>query len=100
MRTLAPPTLVVPPGATDTHMHIYDTGVPASPGAPALPGHFPVEAYRAMQQRVGLTRVVVVQPNAYGPTIGSRWRRSRPSAPRPAGSPSCAPASRTPNSIA
>ena len=66
MRTLAPPTLVVPPGATDTHMHIYDTGVPASPGAPALPGHFPVEAYRAMQQRVGLTRVVVVQPNAYG----------------------------------
>ena len=66
MSTLARPTLVVPPGATDTHMHIYDTGVPASPGAPALPGHFPVEAYRAMRQRVGLTRVVVVQPNAYG----------------------------------
>jgi D-galactarolactone isomerase len=46
-------------------MHIYDTAVPAAPGAPALPGHFPAEAYRAMQQRVGLGRVVVVQPNAY-----------------------------------
>ena len=66
MSSLARPTLVVPPGATDTHMHIYDTGIPALPGAPALPGHFPVEAYRAVQQRMGLTRVVVVQPNAYG----------------------------------
>jgi len=62
----ARPTLVAPPGATDTHMHIYDTRVPSAPGAPALPGHFPVEAYRAMQQRVGLARVVVVQPNGYG----------------------------------
>lgn len=66
MTTLTHPTLVVPPGATDTHMHVYDTAVPAVPGAPALPGHFPAEAYRAMQRRVGLARVVVVQPNAYG----------------------------------
>jgi D-galactarolactone isomerase len=66
MSAHARPTLVVPPGATDTHMHIYDTAVPAAPGAPALPGHFPVEAYRAMRERVGLSRVVVVQPNAYG----------------------------------
>src|SRR5512136_435257 len=66
MPTPTHPALVVPPGATDTHMHIYDTRVPAAPGAPALPGHFPAEAYRAMRERLGLTRVVVVQPNGYG----------------------------------
>jgi D-galactarolactone isomerase len=46
-------------------MHVYDAAVPSAPGGPALPGHFPVEAYRAMRQRLGLARVVVVQPNAY-----------------------------------
>jgi D-galactarolactone isomerase len=46
-------------------MHVYDAAVPSAPGGPALPGHFPVEAYRAMQSRLGLERVVVVQPNAY-----------------------------------
>ena len=59
------PKLAAPPGACDTHMHIYDTGVPAPAGAPGLPGHFPVEAYRALRKRLGLSRVVVVQPNAY-----------------------------------
>jgi len=59
------PRLVVPAGACDTHMHVYDAAVPSAPGGPALPGHFPVEAYRAMRSRLGLERVVVVQPNAY-----------------------------------
>jgi D-galactarolactone isomerase len=46
-------------------MHVYDTAVPSAPGGPALPGHFPVDAYRALQGRLGLERVIVVQPNAY-----------------------------------
>lgn len=46
-------------------MHIYDTRFPAVPGGPPLPGHFPVEVYREMQQRLGIARAVVVQPNAY-----------------------------------
>jgi len=66
MSAPARPALVAPPGATDTHMHVYDAAVPAAPGAPALPGHYPAEAYRVMAARVGLGRVVVVQPNAYG----------------------------------
>jgi D-galactarolactone isomerase len=57
-------TVTVPRGATDTHMHIYDAAVPAAPGT-FMPGHFPVEDYRAMQKRLGLERVIVVQPNAY-----------------------------------
>ncbi|MEO5675924.1 MAG: amidohydrolase family protein [Usitatibacter sp.] len=59
------PKLVAPPGAVDTHMHIYDTGIPSAPGGPALPGHFPVDAYREVQRRLGLSRTVIVQPNAY-----------------------------------
>jgi D-galactarolactone isomerase len=54
----------VPEGACDTHMHFYDQAVPGAPGT-FLPGHFPVEDYRAMQKRLGLERVIVVQPNAY-----------------------------------
>src|SRR2546421_6694096 len=53
-----------PRGATDTHMHFYDEKVPGAPGTP-LPGHFDVVQYRALQKRLGLERVIVVQPNAY-----------------------------------
>jgi len=56
--------ITVPRGACDTHMHIYDAKAPAAPGT-FMPGHFPVEDYRAMQKRLGLSHVVVVQANAY-----------------------------------
>src|SRR5258708_23522864 len=58
------PPMKVPHGAVDTHMHFYDEKVPGKPGAP-LPGHFDVAQYRALQKRLGLERVIVVQPNAY-----------------------------------
>lgn len=58
------PKLAVPKGACDTHMHFYDGRTPQAPGT-FLPGHFPVEEYQAMQKRIGLERVIVVQPNAY-----------------------------------
>ncbi len=59
------PRLKAPPNSCDTHMHVYDPRFPQSPGGPKLPGDFPVEAYRRMQARLGVSRVVVVQPNAY-----------------------------------
>ena len=59
------PRLAVPPGATDTHMHVYHAEVPPAPGGPALPGDFREDSYREMQKRLGLARVIVVQPNAY-----------------------------------
>jgi D-galactarolactone isomerase len=46
-------------------MHFYDQAVPSAPGGPPLPGHYPVAAYRELQARLGLARVIVVQPNAY-----------------------------------
>ena len=57
-------SIKVPPGACDTHMHFYDRNVPPAPGTP-MPGHFDVAMYRALQKRLGIERVVVVQPNAY-----------------------------------
>jgi len=57
-------SIKVPAGACDTHMHFYDRNVPPAPGTP-MPGHFDVPMYRALQKRLGIERVVVVQPNAY-----------------------------------
>jgi D-galactarolactone isomerase len=51
-------------GATDTHIHFYDRAAPAAPGT-LVPGHFDLPMYRELQRRLGLERVVVVQPNAY-----------------------------------
>jgi D-galactarolactone isomerase len=51
-------------GAADTHIHFYDRAVPPAPGT-LMPGHFDVSMYRELQRRLGLERVVVVQPNAY-----------------------------------
>jgi D-galactarolactone isomerase len=45
-------------------MHFYDAAIPAAPGAHD-PGSATVAQYRALQQRLGLERVIVVQPNAY-----------------------------------
>src|SRR5258708_31875464 len=56
--------ITVPKGACDTHMHFYDAKLPAAPGT-FLPGDFRVKEYRELQKRLGLERVIVVQPNAY-----------------------------------
>jgi D-galactarolactone isomerase len=55
----------VPNGACDTHMHCYDGAASARPGT-LNPGNFTVPMYRELQERLGLERVIVVQPNAYG----------------------------------
>ena len=56
--------ITVPKGTCDTHMHLYDEKIPGAPGT-FLPGTFTVEQYRALQKRLGLERVIVVQANAY-----------------------------------
>jgi D-galactarolactone isomerase len=47
-------------------MHIYDDAVPLAPTATFKPPHAPASAYRKVQQRLALERVVVVQPTGYG----------------------------------
>jgi len=62
----AAPKLELPAHACDCHMHIYDGGrfPPSRPGSRMQPDAA-VKDYRLLQQRLGLSRTVVVQPAAY-----------------------------------
>ena len=48
-------------GVTDCHMHFYDDRYPTASGSVLFP-----TMYRALQDRLGLDRTVVVQPTTYG----------------------------------
>jgi predicted TIM-barrel fold metal-dependent hydrolase len=78
------PKLKAPAGATDCHMHIYDSRFPVAPTATLRPPDAHVDDYRLLQTRIGTERNVVVTPSTYGTdnrctldamrTIGSRAR--------------------------
>lgn len=61
-----PPRLHAPPGACDCHMHVFDARYPLAARARRQEPDASVADYRAVQRRLGLERVVVVQPTAYG----------------------------------
>lgn len=60
------PSLKAPAGACDCHMHIFDSRFPLAEKARRKEADAPVSEYRKLQQRLGLERVVIVQPTAYG----------------------------------
>lgn len=60
------PRLKAPPGACDTHMHIYEERFKLVPTATFKPPHAPVADYLAMRKRLGVARTIVVQPSGYG----------------------------------
>jgi predicted TIM-barrel fold metal-dependent hydrolase len=60
------PRYKAPPGACDSHIHIYDPRFPmAWPGLRAVTDASVAE-YRLLQKRNGTMRTIVVQPAAYG----------------------------------
>jgi D-galactarolactone isomerase len=60
------PQLKAPPGACDTHIHIYDRRYPTAPTAASTPPDALVPDYLAVRHRLGISRTVVVQPSTYG----------------------------------
>jgi D-galactarolactone isomerase len=60
------PKSKAPPNATDCHHHIYDHRWPLDPNSTIRPPDATVAEYRLLQQRLGTTRHVLVQPSAYG----------------------------------
>ena len=60
------PNLIAPPGACDTHMHVYEPGYGMAPTALLPPPDGRLEDYRRVQERLGLERAVIVQPTTYG----------------------------------
>jgi predicted TIM-barrel fold metal-dependent hydrolase len=63
-----PPRLKAPPGATDTHFHIFgpEDRYPFVPERRFTPPDASVAAYLKMHRTVGLARAVLVQPSMYG----------------------------------
>lgn len=62
----ASPKLKAPANACDCHMHIYDPARFAMPPSQRIaPANAAVPQYRLLQQRIGTTRVIVVQPRNY-----------------------------------
>ena len=59
-------TPAMPAGACDTHVHVYDSVYPVAPTTVLRPSDASVSNYRAVQDELGLERVVVVQPTTYG----------------------------------
>lgn len=62
------PSLSLPPGSIDTHMHVFGptSHYPYTPERTYTPTDASLADYRHMAQTVGLERTVVVQPSVYG----------------------------------
>lgn len=63
---MSAPKLSTPPGACDTHMHFYNARYKTAPTAHFTPPDALPDDYIAVQKRLGLERVVIVQPSTYG----------------------------------
>jgi D-galactarolactone isomerase len=55
-----------PPGATDTHLHVYGPGCGSLTAAAGTASAGTLAEYRAEMVRLGLARAVLIQPVAYG----------------------------------
>ncbi len=62
----AAPRTALPAGACDCHVHLYDSRFPADPAARLRPPDAGVDDLRALQRRIGTSRVVLVTPSTYG----------------------------------
>lgn len=58
--------VIVAPGACDCHIHVYDRRFGVAKGATLNPPDADADDYRQVQQRLGLSRVVLVTPSTYG----------------------------------
>ena len=66
--SLPSPRHSAPPGTCDTHMHVYGPPeiYPEAPTSRLPPPDAPLPAYREVMARLGIERVVIVQPSSYG----------------------------------
>ncbi|MGH7043388.1 MAG: amidohydrolase family protein, partial [Acetobacteraceae bacterium] len=68
MTAVEKPGFAVPPLACDCHMHVFGPPdrYPGAPGRTYTPSAKPLDEYRRVSGQLGLQRVVLVQPSAYG----------------------------------
>lgn len=63
---LNPPRTVLPPGAVDTHHHVYDARYPLAPGVTRMVPDASLAHHTRLRARLHVARNVIVQPSAYG----------------------------------
>lgn len=63
-----PPSFAVPPGACDTHAHVFEAPgrYPMVAERSYTPPEAPLEAYEHLHRTLGIDRGVLVQPSVYG----------------------------------
>ena len=66
VRQTRTPSLAVPPGSVDSHTHVFVDGYPLSPGRGYDPPESNLDHLTAMHSTLGIDRVVLTQPSAYG----------------------------------
>ena len=60
------PKLVAPPGACDTHIHLFVPGSSYAPDSPYRAKDAPPEMFFELQKKLGLSTAVIVSPGGYG----------------------------------
>ena len=60
------PALELPAGAVDTHVHVFESGYPLSPGRGYNPPDSTLADLRHLHATLGVDRVVFTQPSIYG----------------------------------
>lgn len=60
------PSFALPANACDCHMHVFDPDLPFAANAVLTHGAATPAQYQQLQQRLGTTRNVIVQPSSYG----------------------------------
>ncbi|WP_345817483.1 amidohydrolase family protein (plasmid) [Paraburkholderia sp. PREW-6R] len=60
------PVALLPDQTCDCHMHVFDDQCPPVAGAVLTPPTATIDDYRKLQERLGTTRHVLVQPSTYG----------------------------------
>jgi 2-pyrone-4,6-dicarboxylate lactonase len=64
--TLARPAFAMPPGACDTHFHVFEPGYPHVPNPLYTFPDGTLDGYLRMTGALGIERMVLVQPSFYG----------------------------------
>jgi predicted TIM-barrel fold metal-dependent hydrolase len=60
------PAIVLPTGAIDAHVHVFEPGYPLSPDRGYNPPHSTLADLRHLHATLGIDRVVFTQPSVYG----------------------------------
>ncbi len=60
------PDVLLPAGAIDTHVHVFEDRYPLSPGRGYNPPESPLADLEHLHDTLGISRVVLTQPSVYG----------------------------------